>query len=202
MACLRADSETGSLRSSSQTTSTRSRSSSSSSSRIPDNRERRLPGPSAARSNKRSTSLSGPAVPCAIDPNSRGLLAPYLANTLPIASRCSRRRSKVRLLYVLVTLRILRPVRGSPSALVPPIGNRWIANTAQASDLDDRTVLGFATKSGKTFSPPWPEKSPSAAQGLARSPSRSGTYRCVGSAFRWRNSGFRGGRMADPPENG
>lgn len=47
-----------------------------------------------------------------------------LANTFRIASRWSRRRSNVWLLYVLVALRVLRPVRDNPSALVFPIGNR------------------------------------------------------------------------------
>lgn len=103
MAWLRADSDTRSLRSSSLATSTGMLSNSSSSNRMPDSRESRLPGPSALRSNSRSTSLSGPAVPCAIDPNSRGLLAPYLVSTSRIAPRCSRRRSSARPLYVLVT---------------------------------------------------------------------------------------------------
>ena len=117
IACRRADSDTRSLRSSAQTTSTGISSNSSSSNRMPDRRESRLPEPSAVRSNSRSTSLSGPAVPCAIDPNSRGLLAPYLASTTRIASRCSRRRSSVRLLYMLVTLPILRLVSDDPSGL-------------------------------------------------------------------------------------
>ena len=43
--------------------------------------------PSALRPNRRSTSLSGPAVPCAIDPHNRGLLASYLASTSRIAPR-------------------------------------------------------------------------------------------------------------------
>lgn len=52
-----------------------------------------------------STSLPGPAVPWATDPNNRGLLAPYLESTAPISSLCSRRRSSARLLNVLVTFR-------------------------------------------------------------------------------------------------
>jgi len=115
---------------------------------MPDNRERRLPDPSAARSNSRSTSLSGPAVPCAIDPKSRGLLAPYLANTLRIASRCSRRRSNVRLLYVLVTP-TLRPVRDNPSALVPDGESAGLRALTAVADLDNRTVLGFRHENRK-----------------------------------------------------
>ncbi len=158
MAWRRADSDTGSLSSSSQTTSTGSLSSSSSSSRMPDNRERRLPDPSAARSNSRSTSLSGPAVPCAIDPKSRGLLAPYLANTLRIASRCSRRRSNARLLYVLVTFRILRPVGDNQARSCSRLGIAGFRALTEVADLDNRTVLGFATKTGKTPSPGTAEK--------------------------------------------
>ena len=76
MAWFRADCETPSLRRSSHATSTGILSNVSSSNRMPESRDSRLPDPSAARSSRRSTSLSGPALPCAIDPNNRGLLAP------------------------------------------------------------------------------------------------------------------------------
>ncbi len=118
MACLRADSDTPFFNSSSQATSTGIMSNSSSSKRMPDSRESRLPlAPPAARSSNISTSLPGPAVPRAIDPNSRGLLAPYLFSTSRIASRFSARRARARLLYVLVTLPILRLISDNPRAL-------------------------------------------------------------------------------------
>jgi len=118
MAWLRADSETPSLRRSSQATSTGISSNCSNSNRIPDNRDSRLPDPSGVRSSSRSTSLSGPAVPRAIDPNNRGLLAPYRASTSLISFRCSRSRVNASSLARLVIVRILRTFADNPAALV------------------------------------------------------------------------------------
>jgi hypothetical protein len=50
---------------------------------------------------------------------------------------------------VLVTLRILRPVRDNPSALVPDWESAGLRALTEVADLDNRTVLGFATKTGK-----------------------------------------------------
>lgn len=86
-------------------------------------------------------SLSGPAVPWATDPNSRGLLAPYLASTSPISFLRSRRRSIARLLYVLVTSRFYgdgaagrarsglcrRQPRHRLSRRWPAVAPRWFA---------------------------------------------------------------------------
>lgn len=76
-------------------------------------------------------------------------------------------------------------------------------DATRPQDRDNRTVLGSATKSGKTCSPRRPEKQTN-AQFVAvsvRQPKAEPTASGVGSTFRWRNSIFLGAPMANAPES-